>query len=153
MKEKGDYKICSLSTDWKPILQWAHYADGFKGLAIEIEMREENLNEVEYKDRIPTVNNSKVGTNPAKTILSFKHSSWAYEKEYRVINNSKYFPLSNGDKITRIIIGHRMDNNLKTVLDKICKEEKIKMKQTAVGLDYKLNLVEPTFKDAETSSA
>lgn len=35
---KSAYRVCSLSADFQSHLLWAHYASGFDGLAIEVEL-------------------------------------------------------------------------------------------------------------------
>ncbi len=35
-----EYRICSFSKEYNNILLWAHYADGFKGICIKVEIDE-----------------------------------------------------------------------------------------------------------------
>src|SRR4051812_9219826 len=37
---KSQYKVCSLSADFQSHLLWSHYANGFDGVAIEVELPE-----------------------------------------------------------------------------------------------------------------
>jgi hypothetical protein len=45
-QEKGNLRTCSFSKNFKNLLLWAHYADGFKGICIEIEANDSSQNEL-----------------------------------------------------------------------------------------------------------
>ena len=112
MKGKKKLRICAFSKDRKNILLWAHYADGFKGICIEVDLNESQLKDceivtVEYSSqRVPFSNNSQhlVSVMPRK-ILSQKNSVWRYEKEIRTLSRDKY--IHEGVSIKSVLLGLR----------------------------------------------
>lgn len=91
--EKNKYKICSFSDEraLASPLMWGYYANGFKGIAIEIEIDEENVKEIDYVRGIPNVNgfeDEAIITN----LLTSKLTLWQHEGEYRFLTKS------NGDE-------------------------------------------------------
>ncbi len=78
---KNKYKICSFSDEnaLKNVLMWGHYANGFKGVAIEVEVDDYLCKEVNYKEQIPGGN----GSLNVEDILTCKKKDWDYEFEYR----------------------------------------------------------------------
>lgn len=54
---KQKHLVCSLSKDCTSPLLWAHYADGFKGVCIEVEVNENILTPyiIEYTKESPVV--------------------------------------------------------------------------------------------------
>jgi hypothetical protein len=83
---------------------WAHYADGHKGAAVEIEIPEE------HEDLIPitytpfsSVFIDKPGPeDDLRHLFSGKGEEWAYEKD-RIITRDRYFNLPT--PVTRLLIG------------------------------------------------
>ena len=56
----GGTRVCSLSASLSDVRLWSHYADGHKGIAIEIDfegMKDQPL-EVEYVNRIKEIDNA-----------------------------------------------------------------------------------------------
>ncbi len=89
-------RICSLSSDYEDVRLWSFYAESHKGAAIEIQFprTEHRLHPITYLPGIPTYTN--VFTDPAQItkLLTEKTSSWAFESEYRILNDKVYFPVS-----------------------------------------------------------
>jgi hypothetical protein len=48
---KKSYRICSFSEDSSNILLWTHYADGSHGICIEVDMPDDLIKPVRYKQR------------------------------------------------------------------------------------------------------
>lgn len=70
VEEKGKYRVCSLSSTYKDILMWSHYAKGHRGLCIEIEASSDDnrIKEVRYCNKIPwLLPNKKSPSHPPKT--------------------------------------------------------------------------------------
>lgn len=90
-KEKNDYKICSFSTEvgFKNPTMWGYYANGFKGVAIEIEIAKAKVEIVDYKDEILSIKNISPGVNIAKKILTTKLKCWENEMERRFLTKSQ----------------------------------------------------------------
>lgn len=100
-KEKGQYKICSFSdeTAFGNPCMWGYYANGFKGIAIEIEI-DENDGEVEKIDYGTDV--TKPDT--IKALLRAKLTPWKHEAEYRFLKESEENEHPVG-KITAVYFG------------------------------------------------
>ncbi len=118
--EKECYKICSFSNKRafsKPIM-WGYYANGFKGVAIEIEIKKAEIKQINYVKNIPTVKTSDPDCE-ARRILTKKLWHWKHEGEYRVLTKAK----DDNDKvkigkITALYFGdpyERADNQSKII--------------------------------------
>jgi hypothetical protein len=108
---KLGYKICSLSDTYKPYLLWTHYANGFEGIAIEIDI--DDTHKIKYKKPLPyleKLQNEHNADNDAiiKEILTTKHTLFKYEKEARILckeqalREGKYYKLQE-NAIKRIL--------------------------------------------------
>lgn len=102
---KVSLRVCAFSEKIKPILLWSHYADQHRGIAIEIQFdwhHYQNLYKVNYVRRIPEIDFTH---NPTPMqVLTNKIQFWAYEREYRVIDESRYISIGT---ITGIYFGVR----------------------------------------------
>ena len=106
LSKKNDYSICSLSGDigFKNPAMWGYYANGFKGVAIEIEIDCSKVTKVEYTSKMKSIDDEADFKKKITTILSTKRKAWKHEGEYRFLvkgNNGLY---SIG-KITKVYIG------------------------------------------------
>ncbi len=103
-KQKNSYNICSFSTAaaFKKPCMWGYYANGFKGIAIEIEVDKGRVKQIEYKDDIDTMNGS--GSEAIEAILTTKLTSWKHEKEYRFLGKAENNEHHVG-KITAVYFG------------------------------------------------
>ncbi|MBN1364389.1 MAG: hypothetical protein JW976_06255 [Syntrophaceae bacterium] len=109
-KTKQSYKICSFSAEgaFSDPLMWGYYANGFRGVAIEIEINSDEVNEINYMKKIP----SFAGLNPqeeAKKILTTKLSPWTHECEFRFLRQSKENKIKIGT-ITALYYGEPYGN-------------------------------------------
>lgn len=80
--EKLEYAICSFSGSGgfsNPSL-WGYYAGGFRGFALEVNLPDDELEEVDYVEEIPELDSSK---ESVKRLLSCKLKPWKPEYEYR----------------------------------------------------------------------
>ena len=88
LSQKLSYKFCSFAdkNGFKTPLLWDYYANGFKGVAVEIEVEDEIAKEwkIDYQPKIPTFGPE---VTPQK-ILQTKLSIWVHENEYRFIKES-----------------------------------------------------------------
>ncbi len=99
-ENKIKYKICSFSgkKDSFDPLMWGYYANGFKGVAIEVEVKDEDKKITENEPLIIRNNDDiyeaihKISyqdlseeTNDIKEILSRKKENWKHEEEYRFL--------------------------------------------------------------------
>lgn len=118
--EKKKLRICSLSETSEDALMWAHYADGSRGMVIEVDIlrcsTQHEVKPISYKDKIPDLDLSKsVDPESVRDVLSHKLSAWAYEKEHRVFTNDDYVNV----KIKRIILGAKMPKEDESLIIKL----------------------------------
>ncbi len=88
--EKEKYKICSFSGEeaFSNPPMWGYYANGFKGMAIEIEIDEHDVEPIGYVDDI--LHLLKVDSDvEIKKILTSKLKFWKHEAEYRFLKESE----------------------------------------------------------------
>lgn len=115
---KDATKIASLSADGKNFLLWSHYASGHRGVVIEFDIPDEEqaLYEVRYSPFDAVINNEIESTGDYKHVLLRKTEAWSYEKEYRILYNSDFYPLDHPP--SKIIFGGLIDDNHKVILSK-----------------------------------
>lgn len=126
-------KVCALSKHKNDILLWAHYANGHSGIAIEIDIPDDDITlvnsqpkddddkykvryrfntstyEVEYAKEFPDVldgNESQIREPQAYRALITKLWNWQYEGEFRIIQDDEYYLLPN--KIKNVYCGCNM---------------------------------------------
>lgn len=82
--EKNKYKICCFSSRCalNNPLMWGYYANGFKGVAIEVTVPPNTLDEVEYVEEPPTLQGN------VKELLTKKLNRWQDESEHRYLTQS-----------------------------------------------------------------
>ncbi len=113
----GDTRVCSLSASSGDVRLWSHYADGHKGIAIEINVEgmEDQLIDVVYVDRLKEFKDSLFSSAPKTAeILRIKTNHWAYEQEYRLISKETFIPIQG--KISGVYFGLRTPELLQTLL-------------------------------------
>lgn len=116
---KEDIRICSFSGSFDNLLLWAHYADGFKGICIELDLISSPgypAVKVSYQNGF-TVGNDilEVTKNLQLAALTVKNTAWRYEKEIRVITGKQYVcdPVV---KIKSVLLGIGTPDSIKQVL-------------------------------------
>ena len=88
VKEK--YKICSFSSIYgfnNPLL-WGYYANGFKGIAIEIDIKKDEVSPIQYVSGILPIIIEEIKIGDDKYILNIltrKLKKWQHEKEFRFL--------------------------------------------------------------------
>ncbi len=93
--EVDTFKICSLSSDLSDVRLWSYYADGHKGIVFEIDFSGlQTIYKVMYTEKLPSSGwldwTNILGSKPsASELLSHKTKHWAFESEYRIIDESK----------------------------------------------------------------
>lgn len=119
--EKNQRVICSFSSKngfMNPIM-WGYYANGFKGISIEVEIEkgEDKIKKIEYVSDIHTISSKKLFSNVDR-ILTTKLDKWKHEKEYRFITQSAE-KLHKIGRIKKIYIGNPYGNiiNRQNVID------------------------------------
>lgn len=118
-KIKGDKeicRICSLTTNANNYLMWAHYADGAKGVLLELRIKNNidiDVKEIEYGD-LPTISNY----TSAKHILKHKLSAWNYENEVRIFTSKKFVEI----ELLKITTGKRVDKQTFELIERMAKK-------------------------------
>jgi hypothetical protein len=132
---KDQIKICSLSSDLNDVRLWSYYADGHKGIVLEIDFSGlETRNNykiicpVEYSEKLPwSSSNTILGQLSPQEVLSRKTDHWAFESEYRIIDESKhleegkYFDIKG--RVKAIYMGTRASDIHRKLLNKIVPSE------------------------------
>ena len=133
--EKGNLKVCSLSKTFDCHLLWAHYAAGFTGVAIEVELPDvaREIVNVQYRGVFAhvAIADELAAAEVARSILGSKYREWEYEQEVRVLQPSTYYKLAK--PVRRLIVGHRMNRSLFEALRIICEKKNIVINQTGIG--------------------
>ena len=132
---KSRYKVCSLARDFQSHLLWAHYAGGFDGLAIEVDLPDDDasVREVEYRGVFAFLDMDRVEDedDAARRILFSKYEAWSYEEEIRILNDEDYYQLDR--PIRRVIAGPRMNQALFQTLHMVCEREAIEFNKVGIG--------------------
>ncbi len=138
IEDKIKYKICSFSAEevLNCELMWGHYASAGKGIAIEIELdNNDDIKHVDYDNSFKPKN--------TKEILTHKTKIWEYEKEYRYLSEqhkgnhvkigrivkihfgTPYENLTNSDEIIEKSLALQIYHKLRTELQAFCSEKNI----------------------------
>jgi len=107
--KKNNYRICSFSGE-KALLvpsMWGYYANGFKGVAIEIEIFPTEVKQITYGKNILHPKGKDYIT--VEKILTKKLSSWKHECEYRFLEKTNASENKIG-KIAAIYFGNPYGN-------------------------------------------
>ncbi|MFZ3166717.1 MAG: hypothetical protein WA130_03815 [Candidatus Methanoperedens sp.] len=132
--EKNNYLICSFSgkIGFNNPLLWGYYANGFKGVTIEVEIENKDIIKVEYVSQDKFNKNM----NDVKEIITQKLNNWKHENEYRFLIESEENQQEIG-RITKVFFGNPYSNlnNSKKILEtsnslRDFKKYKCKLKET-----------------------
>jgi hypothetical protein len=137
---KKQTRICSLSSSLEDIRLWSYYADGHRGIAIEIDFTgiEDQVYEVEYVKQFKKFGSTLLSEPLPFEVLKQKTNHWRYEKEYRLIINMEYFDVKN--RISALFCGPRISDLHQEILLKVV-DKKIPIFSTI--LDEKKLIIEP----------
>ncbi|ART55602.1 hypothetical protein CBP36_06450 [Acidovorax carolinensis] len=104
-RAKNAFRVASLSASPDNFLLWSHYADGHKGVAIELDLPENHpdIVKVIYSPFSSVFSEEPQKGEDMRHIFNGKSEEWSYEQEYRIIFPRKYFRLPL--KISRILVG------------------------------------------------
>ncbi len=143
---KKKLRVCSFSRNWENLLLWAHYADGFKGVCIELDLKKPRNNafkiaRVTYEPgRLLFSNDAgqQVDKMPSK-ILSRKNVAWEYEKEVRTLSQHKY--IRDGITIKSVLLGLRTPHVLKQAIVRMT-PPCVRVYETKIGRSNKVQKVQ-----------
>ena len=116
------HRIASFSEDPANFLLWSHYADGHKGIALEIEIDTDDpcLTQILYTDFYSVFNEDSDTTLNHPHVFNGKTPEWAYEKEWRIITTSEYYSLDT--PCSRILLGSLTPPDRRETLRRILPE-------------------------------
>jgi len=103
-----ELRVCALTSGIDNHLLWAHYAGGYGGVAIEVDIPESDAKTVEYQDEFLFASDlfkTHSVDDAATRILLRKYRDWSYEGEVRVITSVPYYKLAK--PIRRVVLGSR----------------------------------------------
>ena len=97
-----------MSSTFEDVRMWAHYADSFKGVAIEIVFDDDNpdLHPVDYRDELPSFAANAMNQITAADIMTKKTKHWLYESETRLITEKEFYCVKG--RISAIYLGMRV---------------------------------------------
>lgn len=91
----NQFRILSLSRRWNNMQMWAHYAQNYNGICIELSVNDslKDLKEVQYTNRryrsIVRAGMDEIDDQLEKKIVNrnfyTKSNNWKYEEEYRIV--------------------------------------------------------------------
>lgn len=132
---KRQYKVCSLAGAFQSHLLWSHYAGGFDGLAIEIDLPDDDyrVRKVEYRGVFAFLDMDRVRdeTEAAQRILYSKYRDWEYEQEVRILNETEWYGFER--PVSRVIAGTRMPLALSETLSIVCERQNIQLCEVGIG--------------------
>ena len=135
IRHKKRLRVCSLSLTFDCHLLWAHYASGFAGLAVEVELPDDPIvvRRVQYGGvfRHMSLGRDLNPLQAAEEILSSKYREWEYEMEARILHHEEWYVLQK--PVKRVIAGHRMNPSVFEALHIICTEKDIPFARTGIG--------------------
>lgn len=140
-QEKKHLLICSLSKTFDSHLLWAHYAEGFRGLAIEVDLPQNSLIQpVEYGCVPINVDFESNSPPTPRRILLSKYVEWKYEEEVRILQPEKWYKELT---VKRVIAGGRIEPSLFEALRIICEARNITLSRARIR-NYRIYVDDPT---------
>lgn len=107
---KSKLRVVSFSKTAENLLLWAHYADGFHGICVEVDVEAEPAVDCEdviyspFKTYFSNGESHNIDHWP-RFILRGKNEAWSYEEEVRLFSREKF--VSRGVKVTAVLLGLR----------------------------------------------
>ncbi len=136
-KRLKELKVCSLTKTFNNHLLWAYYANGYNGVAIELDIPDSpnKLYEVEYTDDFiyfsDLVLNESTDIDYSAKPLCMKKKRWSHENEMRIIVEDEFYKLQR--PISRVIIGSRVNFNMGHVFYLLCSKLGIPLERAVIA--------------------
>lgn len=138
--EKLALGIASFSETWNNELMWAHYADSFQGMCICYSMpallsgmpEDNSFARIAYgnKPYYLALNGMKNDFERSRAVLSTKHLSWAYEREWRLfspmVGKAPHAP----NAIKAIYLGARISKKIRDAVLEMVKPLELRVHTT-----------------------
>ena len=117
----GNLRVCSLSASMNDVRLWSNYAEGHRGVAIEIDFDDhvESIHEVTYSDELRKLTATILTTeeHDAVKVFTTKTHHWVYEHEFRILQRDEFFDVSG--RVRTIHLGTRFDPSNIALLKKV----------------------------------
>lgn len=132
-KAISEWRVCSLCKNFDHELLWAHYANGSRGVVIEVSLPPTDAITVTYNDNFVFLSHYiDNGVDVAvRAALTRKKTAWQYEQEVRVLARKQFYDLT--DPVRRLIIGPRVEPEIVRALAKLCAAQSIPMERAIVA--------------------
>lgn len=140
--EKDEWRLCSLSAEYRSTLMWSYYGGGHSGIAIGVSRPRKKPNcqieKVRYDNTISLNRNQIISPRDAAVeILSQKLYSWKHEKEYRVFTRDQFIRVS----IKEVLLGCKIAKDDEALIRKFVEGlkpeiEVRKVRKTELIADY-----------------
>lgn len=116
---KDRVRIYSLSSSLSDVRLWSQYADGYRGIALEIDLSgvEDSIHPVKYSKELPSYGYSLLTEPSPIEVLTRKTIHWEWESEFRIIHEEEYFDISG--RLKAIYVGSRIKDTHLALLDKM----------------------------------
>ena len=103
--QKCKFKICSFSGKkaFENPIMWGYYANGFKGVAIEVEVKDGDVKVIDYQKKISEP--ASASEENVRKILCRKLDVWGHEDEYRFLTKEGSDQLCKIGKVTKVFLG------------------------------------------------
>lgn len=135
------YGILSLTDNCRNQAMWASYSNMYKGICLGFENlpKVKPIKYIKQTQTVPKLDleEIKIKNKDIEKILMSKYSNWKYEQEYRLLSKDKFYNIEKHLKL--IIIGHRIDSNIKNMLYNECIKNNIEVYTTYI--DYIRNRI------------
>jgi len=126
-----DTGLICFSRNWQSPVQWAHYADDHKGMALGFEISAESLRQICYVQSRPLWPSTKPPWSQAvqqwivDQLLYTKFTHWSYEDEYRLFtekanreeDGNYYLNFSSNLQLRKVLVGDRCPCTRLTLTD------------------------------------
>jgi hypothetical protein len=118
------WRVCSFSQDCNHPVLWAHHANGFKGICIEVEIRYEGgrfWHPVHYDEfrQIVDAQNFDLSRLCPYFLLTQKTKEWEYEGEMRAITPDEFLCFGDWIRMTRVLLGVRTRPQMQKLIRQI----------------------------------
>jgi hypothetical protein len=149
---KQGLRVCSFSKTGDNPFLWVNYAEGCRGICIEVEVDHMpdnqsgfELAEVKYPTKRPYLSREIGGRCDnhefARKALTRKWREWKVEKEIRILSQHAYVPITPPMKMTRILLGHRITAESRTAIEQLTPDS-VEIWTTRVTPIRKMDLIE-----------
>jgi hypothetical protein len=121
-RARNEFRIASLSATPTNFLLWSHYADGHKGVAIEVDIPDghPDLTKIVYSPFSSVFSEKEQTREDMRHLFNGKGQEWAYEEEYRIITDRQYFDLPS--EPSRLLLGPMVPEEQAALLRKALSE-------------------------------